>query len=382
MNTLDLIVCLVLALAVWNGWRQGFVVQICSLAGIVAGIWIAARFGAQVGGWLRLDDEVAAAGGFVTALVVVILVVAIAGRVVRKVFHFAGLGVADTLLGIAVSVLKYLLVLSVLFSAFDALNEDYCLVGPRTIHWPSAAAPPSTLEGRGRSSSRKATSLSGGFPNPFSLFWSGSASGFPGRRKKRRPMDRKFTATVVRATGSWYDVLHDGETVRCRIRGRLRLKGVRSTNPVVVGDEVACEADEGGDYVIADILPRRNYVIRRASNLSKESHIIAANVDQALLMASLRSPETPTEFVDRFLVTCEAYKVPVTILLSKLDLQDAEAVAEFRAVYEGAGYRVLEVSVREGRGVEVAEKIQPFPMDAVMIATMIMSRTAFAVRIE
>lgn len=170
-------------------------------------------------------------------------------------------------------------------------------------------------------------------------------------------MDRKFTATVVRATGSWYDVLHDGETVRCRIRGRLRLKGVRSTNPVVVGDEVACEADEGGDYVIADILPRRNYVIRRASNLSKESHIIAANVDQALLMASLRSPETPTEFVDRFLVTCEAYKVPVTILLSKLDLQDAEAVAEFHAVYEGAGYRVLEVSVREGRGVEEVREL-------------------------
>ena len=172
-----------------------------------------------------------------------------------------------------------------------------------------------------------------------------------------RPMESRFTATVVRATGSWYDVLHDGETVRCRIRGRLRLKGVRSTNPVVVGDEVACEADEGGDYVIADILPRRNYVIRRASNLSKESHIIAANVDQALLMASLRSPETPTEFVDRFLVTCEAYKVPVTILLSKLDLQDAEAVAEFRAVYEGAGYRVLEVSVREGRGVEEVREL-------------------------
>mgnify|MGYP000375238909 FL=1 len=170
-------------------------------------------------------------------------------------------------------------------------------------------------------------------------------------------MDRKFTATVVRATGSWYDVLHDGETVRCRIRGRLRLKGVRSTNPVVVGDEVVCEADEGGDYVIADILPRRNYVIRRASNLSKESHIIAANVDQALLMASLRSPETPTEFVDRFLVTCEAYKVPVTILLSKLDLQDAEAVAEFRAVYEGAGYRVLEVSARKGLGVEEVREL-------------------------
>ena len=170
-------------------------------------------------------------------------------------------------------------------------------------------------------------------------------------------MEKRFTGTVVRATGSWYEVRHDGETVRCRMRGRLRLQGRRSTNPVVVGDEVACEADEGGDYVIADILPRRNYVIRRASNLSKESHIIAANVDQALLMASLRSPETPTEFVDRFLVTCEAYKVPVTILLSKLDLQDAEAVAEFRAVYEGAGYRVLEVSVREGRGVEEVREL-------------------------
>lgn len=170
-------------------------------------------------------------------------------------------------------------------------------------------------------------------------------------------MDKKFTATVVRATGSWYDVLHDGTPVRCRIRGKLRLKGVRSTNPVVVGDEVVCEADDGGDYVIADIVPRRNYVIRRASNLSKESHIIAANVDQALLMVTLRSPETPKEFADRFLVTCEAYKVPATVLLSKIDLQDAQAVAEFRAVYEGAGYRVLEVSATEGRGVEEVREL-------------------------
>ena len=164
-------------------------------------------------------------------------------------------------------------------------------------------------------------------------------------------MESRFTATVVRATGSWYDVLHDGAMLRCRIRGKLRLKGVRSTNPVVVGDEAVCEAD-GGDCVIVDIVPRRNYVIRRASNLSKESHIIAANVDQAQLMVTLRSPETPKEFADRFLVTCEAYKVPAAILLSKIDLQDAEAVAEFRAVYEGAGYRVLEVSAKEGRGVE------------------------------
>ena len=167
-------------------------------------------------------------------------------------------------------------------------------------------------------------------------------------------MDRRFTGTVVRATGSWYDVVtEEGSAVRCRIRGRLRLKGVRSTNPVVVGDVVDCEPGEGADEgVIVEIRPRRNYVIRRASNLSKESHIIASNIDRALLMVTLRSPETPPEFVDRFLVTCEAYKVPVTILLSKIDLQDAESVAAFRAVYEGAGYEVLEVSVPEGRGVE------------------------------
>ncbi|MEG1699692.1 MAG: ribosome small subunit-dependent GTPase A [Alistipes sp.] len=168
-------------------------------------------------------------------------------------------------------------------------------------------------------------------------------------------MDRRFSGVVVRATGSWYEVLHDGETVSCRIRGKLRLRGVRSTNPVVVGDEVTCEADEagdGGDYLICDIAPRRNYVIRRASNLSKESHIIAANIDQALLMVTLRAPATATEFVDRFLVTCEAYKVPVTILLSKIDLQEAEAVAAFRAVYEDAGYEVLEVATTEGVGVE------------------------------
>ena len=140
--------------------------------------------------------------------------------------------------------------------------------------------------------------------------------------------------------------------MRCRIRGRLRLRGVRSTNPVVVGDAVRCEAAADGSCVIAEVLPRRNYVIRRASNLSKESHIIASNLDQALLLVTLAEPETAPEFVDRFLVTCEAYKVPATILLSKSDLQQREALARFRAVYEGAGYRVLEVSAREGTGLE------------------------------
>lgn len=133
MNVIDLIVCLVLAVAVWSGWRQGFIVQVCSLAALAAGVWLAARFGPLVGGWLHLDEEVASVGGFITVFVVTILVVAIAGRMVRKLFHFAGFGLADIVLGVVVSVVKFLLVLSVLFSAFDALNVDYSLVDRRTI---------------------------------------------------------------------------------------------------------------------------------------------------------------------------------------------------------------------------------------------------------
>lgn len=163
-----------------------------------------------------------------------------------------------------------------------------------------------------------------------------------------------FHGTVMRSTGSWYEVLHDGVAVRCRIRGKLRLKGVRSTNPVAVGDRVRCEADEQGGYAIAEIMPRRNYVIRRASNLSKESHIIASNIDRAMLVVTLVEPVTATEFIDRFLVTCEAYKVPATILLAKIDLlqECPEAVEEFHRIYEGAGYEVIDISATEGIGVE------------------------------
>lgn len=145
--------------------------------------------------------------------------------------------------------------------------------------------------------------------------------------------------------------MSEGERYQCRIRGKLRLKGVRSTNPVVVGDTVLCLKDESGSHVIIDIEPRRNYVIRRASNLSRESHIIAANIDQALLLVTLRQPETALEFVDRFLVTCEAYKIPVVILLAKIDLQDEEEVAFFRSIYEPIGYRVVAVSSTTGEGV-------------------------------
>ena len=158
----------------------------------------------------------------------------------------------------------------------------------------------------------------------------------------------------MRATGSWYEVLHEGEVLRCRMRGKLRLRGVRSTNPVVVGDTVHCECGEDGEWVIVDIAPRHNYIIRRASNLSKESHIIASNIDRAMLVVTLIEPITAVEFVDRFLVTCEAYKVPVTILLAKIDLlrDRPELVEQFHQVYEGAGYEVIDISATEGIGVE------------------------------
>lgn len=171
--------------------------------------------------------------------------------------------------------------------------------------------------------------------------------------------EEALCGVVLRATGSLYEVLLGERTVSCRIRGRLRLKGVRSTNPVVVGDIVRCERDETGETVIADVEPRRNYIIRRASNLSKESHIIAANIDQALLVATLFSPETAPEFIDRFLVTCEAYKVPVTILLAKADLARTvpEAMAAFHDTYERAGYRVIDVSATEGEGVDAVRDL-------------------------
>ena len=164
---------------------------------------------------------------------------------------------------------------------------------------------------------------------------------------------------VICATGSWYDVLaEDGSTCKCRIRGRMRLKGVRSTNPVVVGDEVLYTA-EGDDFVIEELVPRRNYIIRRASNLSKESHIIAANIDRAMLVVTLASPRTAPEFVDRFLITCEAYSIPATILLAKIDLaaENREEVDAFRAVYESAGYEVVEISAKFGTGLDRVKEL-------------------------
>lgn len=167
-------------------------------------------------------------------------------------------------------------------------------------------------------------------------------------------MDRLFIGTVISATGSWYEVMTDEGVLNCRIRGRLRLKGVRSTNPVVVGDKVHVECDDQSNAIV-EILPRRNYIIRRASNLSKESHIIGANIDRALLLVTLHSPFTPREFVDRFLITCEAYKIPVSIVLGKADTLEGEFEAEaeeFSAIYRSIGYEVLRLSSLTGEGID------------------------------
>lgn len=133
MNAIDLVVCLLLLLALWHGWKQGFIVQVCSLAGILAGIWLASRYGAVVGGWLRLDEQFAAAGGFIALFVVALIVVAILARLLRRLFRFAGLGAADVLLGVVVSLAKCLLALGVLFAAFDRLNGQYDLVEECTL---------------------------------------------------------------------------------------------------------------------------------------------------------------------------------------------------------------------------------------------------------
>ncbi|MBQ8271708.1 MAG: ribosome small subunit-dependent GTPase A [Tidjanibacter sp.] len=159
---------------------------------------------------------------------------------------------------------------------------------------------------------------------------------------------------VVESTGSWYKVEIAGEVYDCRTRGRLRLKGVRSTSPVVVGDRVGVEFSEEGDGVIVSIAQRRNYIIRRASNLSKESHIIAANIDCAAVVVTIAAPVTAPEFVDRFLVTCEAYKVPAVIILNKIDTarEHPELLQHFHDVYRSAGYRVIECSALTGEGLE------------------------------
>ncbi len=161
---------------------------------------------------------------------------------------------------------------------------------------------------------------------------------------------------VLRNTGSSYVVLSDdGVQYECKVKGNFRLKGIRTTNPVAIGDRVKVQVQPVPPSYITDVKPRRNYIIRRASNLSKESHIIASNLDCAMLVVSLVDPATPFTFIDRFLATAAAYDVPCKIVLNKVDLLDdvdPEVKNDFRMLYKSADVPVLFTSAKTGAGVE------------------------------
>jgi ribosome biogenesis GTPase / thiamine phosphate phosphatase len=155
------------------------------------------------------------------------------------------------------------------------------------------------------------------------------------------------TGIVVKTTGSWHTVRAGDQQVLCRLKGNFRIRGIKNTNPVAVGDRVSFEfSDHHG--IIYQIHERKNYIIRKAINLSRETQIMAANVDQVMLMITLDFPETPLEFVDRFLISAEAYHIPCILLINKIDLHGSEKLArmqEIRKIYEYAGYQVIEISV-------------------------------------
>ena len=155
-----------------------------------------------------------------------------------------------------------------------------------------------------------------------------------------------MTGTVIRNTGSWYVVrTDDGQLFDCKVKGNFRLRGIRSTSPVAVGDRVSI--GEGKPAFITEVHDRRNYIIRKASNLSKQSHILAANVDQVLLLVTVAHPETSTTFIDRFLATAEAYRIPVLVVFNKTDLYDeaeTRLMHSLMQLYDSLDYRCLAVS--------------------------------------
>lgn len=161
---------------------------------------------------------------------------------------------------------------------------------------------------------------------------------------------------VIKNTGSWYQVkTDDGQLVECKIKGNFRLKGIRSTNPVAVGDRVQIILNQEGTAFISEIEDRKNYIIRRSSNLSKQSHILAANLDQCMLVVTVNYPETSTTFIDRFLASAEAYRVPVKILFNKVDAYDEDELHYLDSLitlYTPIGYPCFKISALTGEGVD------------------------------
>ena len=166
---------------------------------------------------------------------------------------------------------------------------------------------------------------------------------------------------VIKNTGSWYLVRTDeGKDVECKVKGRFRLQGIRATNPVAVGDRVRISLNREGTGFIEEIEDRKNYIIRRASNLSKQSHILAANLDQCMLIVTVNYPETSTTFIDRFLASAEAYQVPMKLLFNKVDAYDADELRYLDALvalYESIGYPCYRLSAVEGTGVDSVRRL-------------------------
>ena len=166
---------------------------------------------------------------------------------------------------------------------------------------------------------------------------------------------------VVKNTGSWYTVkTDDGQLIDSKIKGNFRLKGIRSTNPVAVGDRVCIVTNQEGTAFITEIEDRRNYIIRKSSNLSKQSHIIAANVDQAVLVVTINYPETSLTFIDRFLASAEAYRIPVVLVFNKTDLLSEEELhyqEMVMAMYDNVGYQCMAISAANGVGVDALKAL-------------------------
>ena len=167
---------------------------------------------------------------------------------------------------------------------------------------------------------------------------------------------------VIRSTGSWYNVQTDNEQVyECKLKGRFKIKGIRTTNPIAVGDHVEfswVEDEEIG--LIHTIKSRKNYIIRKSVNLSKKSHIIASNIDQAILVITLASPRTSTGFIDRFLITTEAYHIPAILVFNKVDLYDDNlqtVMSNLKSIYSNIGYPCIEVSATEGTNLKELKEI-------------------------
>ncbi len=166
---------------------------------------------------------------------------------------------------------------------------------------------------------------------------------------------------VICSTGSWYTVrIAKGKIVKARIKGKFRLHGIKTTNPVSVGDRVLLEPKPNEENMITEILPRKNYIIRKSVNLSKQAHIIASNIDQALLIVTIASPSTSTGFIDRFLVTAEAYHIPVTIVFNKIDIytqKEKDKLEELISLYKTIGYDCLTISAINNEGIDAVKNI-------------------------